>query len=599
VPHFRHEVREWRIRFGVVKKLFSLMILGLLAGCQGLPTKARPVARTPAPAAHRPRPLPFKSPQRPPVQMDSELLYDYLVGEIGAREGRFGPSLESYLDAARKAHDAYAAERATRIALHMKALDTAREAAALWVGLAPNDVEARRYLGVLLLRKGDREGAYTQFDAMRRIAEARGGDGLLRAATVLAGEPDAKAARALFERLARPFAQTPKALYAGALLATAQHRFGDAEASLRADLRQRPKDTRARVLLSRVLLADKQADAAMQALAEGLALAPDDVGLRTHYARLLVGLGRYEKALAQFRELHRHDPKDVEVSYGYAMLASQQQHWDEARELWQALRKQPKYRLEASYFLGQVEESSGHPKQALALYHEVDHGPLQVDAAIRAAVLMQKQGQLQAALKLLHRVRAGHPKRGVDLLLTETQLLQEAKAAPRRVLAVYAEGLRQHPGSTELLYNRGLYYSKLSRYRDMEADFRAVLKRDPKHANALNALGFMLAERNIRLQEARGYIERALRLKPGSPAILDSMGWVLYRLGQYKQAKAYLLRAYAKDPDEEIAAHLVEVLWASGDRQGARRLLDQVSSEAPNSPFLSDLRGRLFADPSR
>ncbi len=587
-----------------MRKLFVLLTaLGLLAGCQGLPLKAQSPAgdrqAKAAPAPPKPRPLPFSEPKKPPVELDASLLYDYLVGEIGARQGEFSPSVEAYLDAAAKAHDAYAAERATRIALHMKALDTAREAAALWVRLAPNDMQARRYLGVLLLRKGDQDGAHAQFDALRRIAAARGRDGLLAAATILAGEPDAAAARALFRRLAGARAQTPEALYAGALLDTAQHRFDDAVTALRQALEARPDWSKARILLSRVLMAGDQGDQALAALARGLELKPDDTGLRTAYARLLVGLGRYDQALAQFRRLSQDSPKDIELLYGYAMLASQQQRWDEARGLWQRLRDDPKYRLEASYFLGQVEESSGHAAQALALYRSVDQGPLRVDAAIRAAFLLQKQGRLDQALAMLHAVRKAYPKRAVDLVLTETQLLQEAKAKPERVLAVYAEGLRQHPGNTDLLYNRGLYYSNLSRYAEMEADFLAVIKRDPRHADALNALGYTLAERNQRLVEARGYIERALKLKPGSPAILDSMGWVLYRQGRYKEAKAYLLQAYAKEPDDEIGAHLIEVLWASGDRKGARRLLDQASSERPDSPFLTRLRGRLFADPDR
>ena len=130
----------------------------------------------------------------------------------------------------------------------------------------------------------------------------------------------------------------------------------------------------------------------------------------------------------------------------------------------------------------------------------------------------------------------------------------------------------------------------------MEADFSAVLAKDPQNVNALNAMGYMLAEQNTRLQEARAYIEQALQLQPDSAAILDSMGWVLYRLGDLDGARDYLRRAYTKDQDEEIAAHLIEGLWVSGDRESAHRLLESVSSKHRDSAQLSALRERLSAE---
>ena len=140
------------------------------------------------------------------------------------------------------------------------------------------------------------------------------------------------------------------------------------------------------------------------------------------------------------------------------------------------------------------------------------------------------------------------------------------------ILSLYEEALKALPGNTDLLYGRGLYYSGLGDFAAMERDFRQVLKQDPQHADAFNALGYMLAQQNVRLQDARHYIEQALQLKPDSPAVLDSMGWVLYRLGQIEAAHDYLQRAWQRDHDAEITGHLIEVLWALGERRKARRL---------------------------
>jgi len=570
------------------------LLLAFLGGCQTFP--ALEDGKQAADVPEKRPALPFPEPAKVNTELNAELVFDYLVGEIGARLGDFSPATEAYLAAAENAQDAYAAERATRLALHQKDLETAREAATQWVKLAPNSLDARKYYAVLLLRKGYMEEALAEFDAMRRIADALGKDGLLQVTAVLAGEPDQKAAQQTFERLVAEAPQKPEALYARAVLSTAQRRYDDAEVALRKALSEKPAWAEARVLLSRVLVANKRPKEALQILSEGVDLQPDSSLVRTSYARLLVAVGQYEEALKQFGELHRQNPDDVDTLYGYAMLATQQEAWDVARGLWQQLRAEPKFYAEATYFLAQIEETEGNAQLALGLYRSVNKGPLRVDAAIRAANLMREEGQTADARSLLQRTREDNPKRAVDLFLAEAQLLQLSKAPEHEVLEVYKEALGHAPGNPDLLYNRGLYYSETGRFAAMEADFRAVLQKDPKNVNALNALGYMLAEQNIRLQEARGYVRQALRLDPDSPAVLDSMGWVLYRLGELDAARDYLQQAYAKDPDDEIAAHLIEVLWTAGDRQAARDLFKTASKKAPDSPHLTVLGGHLFTD---
>jgi tetratricopeptide (TPR) repeat protein len=577
-----------------VRKIILTSLLALLSGCQTLSPGLHDKPQ--AAAVEKPVVLPFAEPAPTGGDLSAEMVFDYLVGEIGARRGDFATALDGYLGAAEEAHDAYAAERATRLALHMGDLDTAREAAALWVQAAPNSEEARKLYAVLLLRKGYTEEAFSEFQAMRRIDDAQGKDGLLQVVVVLAGEPDHDAARTMFGRLVADHPDTPESLYAGALLDAAQDRHAQAEAALDKVLSAKPDSPEARVLLSRVLVAGQRTDAALEVLAKGLAYQPDNPLLLNSYARLLVALGKYEQALQQFRDLHRQSPDDLTVTYGYAMLASQQEAWDEARGLWQELRNEPKFYAEATYFLAQIEEATDHPQLALGLYRSVNKGPLVADAAIRAASLMQRLGQIDAARTLLQDARKGNAKRAVDLYLAEAQLMQLAKAPAADILSVYGEALKTNPDNLDLLYNRGLYYSELGDYPSMERDFRAVLKLDPHNVNALNALGYMLAEQNIRLQEARGYVEEALQRNPDSAAILDSMGWVLYRLGEFEAAREKLEQAYAKDADAEIAAHLIEVLWASGDKQAARSLLRSASEKAQDSPYLSTLRERLLTD---
>ncbi len=571
--------------------------LGLaLTACQGpVAWRADTPTDTKAGAEAAPLELPFEPPERPDRELDSELLLRYLAGEIGARLGDFERSAAAYLEAAEDARDPYAAERATRIAWHIQDMDLARRAARLWVELAPNSLLARQFLGLTLLRAGRQAGALAQFRAMLAIARALGKDGYLVVASALAREKNKARALSVMRQLVEEAPGTAAARYGLALLLTSQHQYPEAEGLLRQVLEQAPERVAAWSLLAQVLIARGQRDAALDVLAQALREHPEDRRLRLSRARLLVAAERYEEALAQFRELYRRDPKDHQVLFGYAMLATQQRRWDEARRLWQALRGSPRFANDATYFLGQVEEASGNRITAIGLYRSVNKGELRADAAIRAAALIgEEAGRLDEARALLRRARDLVPRRRADLYLAEIELLRRHGADRNAVLVLYAQALQVLPEDTDLLYARGLYYSEIGDYAAMERDFRRVLELQPQHADALNALGYMLAQRNMRLQEARRYIEQALRLKPESPAVLDSMGWVLYRQGELEAARDYLQRAWERERDAEITGHLVEVLWALGERRKARRLLEDALRQHAEDDYLSRLRQRFL-----
>jgi tetratricopeptide (TPR) repeat protein len=153
-------------------------------------------------------------------------------------------------------------------------------------------------------------------------------------------------------------------------------------------------------------------------------------------------------------------------------------------------------------------------------------------------------------------------------------------------------GLGELPGQPELLYTRALVAEELNKLDVLEADLRAVLVKKPDDANALNALGFTLADRSERLEEAKGYIAKALQLRPDDPAIMDSYGWVLFRLGDYPGALDYLRRAYAKIKDPEMGAHLGEVLWVSGQKQDAKKIWTEALRKAPDHKDMKKVMAR-------
>ena len=579
---------------GAVKKLiFGLGVLCLLGaqGCQTLGGRsAGHGADEPAAVV-----LPFPEPAPVDRELDEDLVYSYLVGEIAAHRGELSLSQTHYQHAAILARDPYAAERATRIALHLKDYPSGLASARRWVELAPNDIAARQIAAVLFLRDGQLEPAGEQLDALVKIADARGSDGFLQAASALSVEPNRAGAGQVMQGLQERHPDDVRALYAAAVLMTAHQQFSEAEGRLREVIERKPDWDQPRVLLSRVLVAQDRKDQALDLLEQSVRHNPDSVLLHTSYARLLVDSGDYASALEQFESLYRLTPEDEEIAFGYAMLATQQEHWDEARPLWQKLRASPGRRDEASYYLAQIEEQEGNDDLAIGLFRSVDGGELKVDAIMRSAQILARTGRMEGARDALQNARIANPGRAADLYIAETQIVQKY-GKPQDALALYQTALSAFPENQDLLYNRALYVVELGDFESMERDLMRLLEEDPDHVDALNALGYTLADRNERLDEAYAHVARALKLRPDSPAILDSMGWVLYRQGDLELAAQYLRRALALAQDDEIAAHLGEVLWVSGNRADAKAVWREGLSHAPDSDKIRAAVERLQAN---
>lgn len=576
----------------VSKKYPLVALLALLSaqGCQTLPTGDAASTRVDSKAAPV---LPFAEPEPVRRELDEDLIYSYLVGEIAAHRGELRLSQTHYQHAAILARDAYAAERATRIALHLADYQAGLASVRRWVELAPNDATARQLAAVLFLRNEQPELAGEHLDALVKIADARDADGFLQAASALSVEKDRAGAERLMQALHERHADDVRSLYGLAVLEAAHRRFAEAESRLRSVIDRKPDWEQPRVLFSRVLVAQNQRPKALAFLDDSVDRYPGSVLLRTTYARLLVDANDYPSALKQFRVLHELTPDDDELTFGYAMLATQQEHWDEARGLWQGLRGNPERRDEASYYLAQVEEQAGNDDTAIGLFRAVSGNELKVDATMRMAQVLARRGDLAQARDALQQVRIAHPSRADDLYIAETQLIQK-HGASEDALALYEDALAAFPDHHDLRYNRALYVVELGDFEWMERDLQYVLEQEPDHVDALNALGYTLADRNERLDEAFTLVARALKLRPDSPAILDSMGWVLYRQGELTEAASYLRRALElSEKDDEIAAHLGEVLWISGQYEDARAVWREALLHHPESDKIRSVLERL------
>ncbi|MCU7960187.1 MAG: tetratricopeptide repeat protein, partial [gamma proteobacterium symbiont of Bathyaustriella thionipta] len=311
----------------------------------------------------------------------------------------------------------------------------------------------------------------------------------------------------------------------------------------------------------------------------------------TSYARLLVDQAEYEEARLQFAKLRKQDPKDAEILFISAIIELQLQHVDATETLLQQLVDRNQRKYEAALYLGQINESREDYDAALHWYRvAAKNRALMLDAQVKVANVLARQGKVIEARELLQNLRHLDTDRSVELYLLEGAILKQV-GRPHEAVELYDQALRDHPDNVDLLYSRALQAVEIDRLDILEKDLANILQRQPDHADALNALGYTLADQTHRYQEALGYIQRALVLSPDSPAVLDSMGWVQYRLGNTKEAVRYLRKALSLMPDSEIAAHLGEVLWVAGKSGQANDVLQKALALDPeNEQLLSVIK---------
>lgn len=572
-----------------VRAALALWAVVALGGCATLQPAAHPAERASAPpaAAHP------TARRLPPAPLTGALLYHLLAGEVALQRGHPHFAVQQILKAARQTPDPRVAEAAARLAGYTHNYRLGLEAAKRWVRLEPDNIGAQEVAAVLAVRAGRSAQATTHLERLLAHPGNVGATALLRVAGVLAGSPDRDAALALFKKLAQLHPKHASVHLALARVALQARHLPLAVREARSALALHPGWPPAALLLAEARIRQGHPASALRELAKVVAARPRDRGLRLAYARLLLKAERLPEATHQFQVLVHQDPKDGDAIYALGLLALQADHAREARGYLQRLVKLGAHTDEAHYYLGRIAEAENRSKDAVGQYRQVRRGQLALDSQIRIARIEAQQGDVRAARKRLSELRARVPALAVRLYLAEAEILRES-GHYRDALGVYDRALKHHPGNDDLLYGRALIAEHLGQVKRAERDLRAILAHHPDNVQALNALGYTLADRTTRYHEALGYIRKALAREPDDPAILDSMGWVQYRLGHYPQALQYLRRALKlSGGDDAIAAHLGEVLWASGRHSEARKVWDAGLRQHPDSTALRSVVQRL------
>jgi tetratricopeptide (TPR) repeat protein len=537
------------------------MILAQTSGSDeiGLPAQSR------APVA------PERAAKLPSQALSRELLYKFLLAEIAAQRGNVRLAARAYVELAQATRDPRVARRATELAMTGRVGDIAAEASSTWLDIEPDSQQAKQTLIAILVGNSRIQDAKPHLQRLLAIDKARTGSTFMQLHPLLSRYPDKNAAYELVRELAQPYQDLPEAHFAVAQAALAAEKPDAARTEVAQALALRPGFEPAAVLQSQFL--QRESTSAAIAYLEGfLAENPAARDARLMYARLLAADKRPADARREFELIERDVPQNAEVAVMIGLLSLQMQDFDAAEtRLKRAIDLQYRDADTLRFYLGQIAEERKQDAEALAWYQQVQSGEQLVPAAVRYAMILARQDKLAEAREYLRNVQPQAPEQRVLLIQAEAQVLRESKAY-QEAFDVLEGALAAEPGQPEFLYDLAMAAERLDRLDVLESRLKELIAIRPDHAQAYNALGYTLADRNLRLDEAKVWIEKALALAPEDPFILDSMGWVEYRLGNVDRGLAYLRQAYIKRPDPEIAAHLGEVLWAKGERGEAERV---------------------------
>lgn len=523
-------------------------------------------------------------PARPKIELTEDILFKVLVAEVAGQRGKIDVAVQNYMDLARQTRDPVVIERATRIAVYARDDDAALEAAELWHEVDPANTDAHQVLAVMTLRKGDIDTALYHLETILDRSQGQMDQKLWMIANFLGREEDQQAVMQLMERLMQNHMDDPEAIYAYAHVAA---RLGDVERSevlLERVLELKPGNEAAAMTYLSLLQKSGKTNQALGWLEGMLDKTEDDFNMRMAYARLLTDAKRFDDARRQFEILLVQAPNNIDVLYALGLLYLQVNRLDDAEQKFLRLTKLKKRIFDANYYLGRISEERDALQQASNYYQGVHGGENYLDANIRLSLILAKQGEVEKALANIRAIEQPTNSNRLIIIQAEGEILTAEKRFDE-AMALFDRAILANP-HPDLLYSRAMLAEKMGRIDVLEADLLNILKDDPDNATALNALGYTLADRTDRYNEAYGYIKRAYELSPGDFYILDSMGWILYRLGRLDEAVDYLRQALALRNDPEIAAHLGEVLWVMGDKEAAREVWDTALQATPQDDRL-------------
>lgn len=519
------------------------------------------------------------------TKTNAEFVYKYLLGEIAGQRGDLSLASQLFLDLAKKTQDPRLAERATRSAAYARQQNLALEAATLWAELDPESLDAQQASSQMLIATGDIDAAIPYIKRLLAKDNMRA-KGFLYINDLLAKEKDKEAMYGVIKELAKPYPNSAEAHFS---LARAAWLTGDKAATKEALLKSnelRP-GWEPSALMQGQVLAKESPDEAVNFYQAFLNQNPSANQVRMDYAKLLVSLKRHTEAKPEFIKLTEGANGNPETSAVVGLLSYEANEFDMAEKyLRQALDNGFHDPEQLYIYLGRTESRKKNDQKALEWFNQVPASNKHyLEAKLSTADVIARTKSLDDAIIMLDNLKELTIEQRLAIVQTQAGMLAQANRH-QDAYELIKKTVNNVPNTPQLIYDYAMAAERIGKLDEMEKELRKVIQLQPDYAAAYNALGYSFADRNINLTEAKTLIETAIKLSPDDHYILDSLGWVEYRLGNYAVAIEHLRKAHNIQEDPEIAAHLGEVLWKQGLQEEAKKIWSVALKNYPENNIL-------------
>ena len=514
-----------------------------------------------------------------------EFVYKYLLGEIAGQRGDVTLASQLFLDLAKQTRDARLAERAAKAAAYANQPGIALQAATLWVELDPASLEAQQASSQLLVASGNLKQAKPHIQQLLSRVETRA-NGFLYLNTLLANQKDKNEVLESIKEFAAPYQTLPEARLALAQAAINADNNSFAKTELQAADNLRPGWEIAAQLQGQMLFKESPSKA-IAFYQDFLKKYPKASEVRMTYAKTLVNQKRHAEAKPEFLKLVEDSKGSPEISAVVGLLSLESNDYSDADKYFErALASGFKEPDQLYVYLGRSAERQKNDAKALTWYDKIQPNSERfLEGRLSAANVIARTKNVDAAITMLDNVDELTPVQQIVVIQTQANMLGQAKRH-QESFDLMGTAVKNTPNSPELIYDYAMAAERLGKLDVMETELRKVIRLKPDFAAAYNALGYSFADRNIKLDEAKTLIETALKLQPNDYYMLDSLGWVHYRLGNLALAVENLRKAYEMQADPEIAAHLGEVLWKQGQQEEAKKIWGLALKEHPSNDLL-------------
>jgi tetratricopeptide (TPR) repeat protein len=527
------------------------------------------------------------------TEISPKVMFLLLTAELAGQRGQYGLALDGYLRAAAVTNDLEVVKRAASIAVFLQDEKRLAEAVDYWLVIDADDLEARQLKVVAAIQARKNTVAIEQINFILAKSPS---DFDVRMQVVIKSlrKPEAvKVAYRVFRELSDLHPKNETFYFVMAYIDYRGKHFLNAQTNLTKALAIKTDWVKALLLQGQVYISQNKLALATESLQQAVAK-KENLKISEQITQLLINQKRFKEALKVLRYLQESEPKNNAIKMQIVLVLLQLDKVDKDAELLLLeLVNDPLYKNKSFYYLGRIAASQKQNQAAINWFNKVGVGKYQYEAKVRVVLLLMKAKDLTGALTKVREIKHDNRDKRSELALIESEILSREKEY-QQAFDTLSGALLNDAENADILYARALMAEKVGNIKVLEEDLKYILEKRANDATALNALGYTLVDKTTRYQEAKLYIERALAIKPNEAVFIDSYGWLFFKMGNYETAKKHLEKAYSMEPQAEIAGHLVEVLMALNESEGAKKLLRDALGKNKDDQYLLILKKTII-----